>query len=69
MDNLLIQEPLFNLSRLEFFNLGINSENFEWEKYIEEMLILRFNSFRFSYLEKNYETMLYFLTLLEGNFL
>lgn len=69
MDNILVQEPLFNLSRLEFFNLTIKPENLEWEKYVEEMLLLRYISFRFSYLENNYESMLYFLTLLEGNFL
>ena len=69
MDNILIQEPLFNLSKLDFFNLGLKPENLEWEKFMEEMLLLRYTSFRFSYLQNNYESMLYFLTLLEGNFL
>jgi hypothetical protein len=69
MDNILIQEPLFNLSKLDFFNLGLKPENLEWEKFMEEMLLLRYTSFRFSFLQNNYESMLYFLTLLEGNFL
>lgn len=69
MDNILNQEPLFNLSRLDFFNLSLKPENLEWEKFLEEMLLLRYSSFRLSYLQSNYESMLYFLTLLEGNFL
>ena len=69
MDNILIQDPLFNLSRLDFFNLGLKPDNMEWEKFLEDMLLLRYTSFRFSFIEKNYESMLYFLTLLEGNFL
>jgi hypothetical protein len=69
MDNILNQDPLFNLSKLEFFNLGLKPENSEWEKFLEEMLLLRYSSFRFSYLQSNWDSMLYFLTLLEGNFL
>ena len=52
-----------------FFNLSIKPDNIEWIKYLEEMLLLRYINFRFCYIEKNYESMLYFLTLLEGNFL
>jgi len=69
MDNILIQDPLFNLTRLDFFNLALKSDNLEWEKFLEDMLLLRYTSFRFCYIEKNFESILYFLTLLEGNFL
>jgi len=69
MDNIFNQDPLFNISKLDFFNLSLKPENLEWEKFLEEMLLLRYSSFRFSYLQGNYESMLYFLTLLEGNFL
>ena len=63
------QEPLFNLTKLDFFNLSIRSDNLEWEKYIEEMLLLRFINFRYSHIYKNYDMMKYFLNLVEGNFL
>jgi hypothetical protein len=67
--NLSFQDPLFNLTRLDFFNLTIKSDNLEWEKYLEDMLLLRFINFRFSHIYKNFEMMKYFLNLVEGNFL
>ena len=63
------QDPLFNLSRLDFFNLTIKSDNLEWEKFTEEMLLLRYINFRYAHIYNNYEMMKYFLNLLEGNFL
>jgi len=66
---ILNQEPLFNLTNLEFFNLSLESENLEWEKFIDEMLHLRFHYFRICFIEKNYELTSYFLNLLEGNFM
>jgi hypothetical protein len=69
MENILNQEPLFNLTKLDFFNLSLKPDNLEWEKFLEEMLLLRYSSFRLCFLQGNYESMLYFLTLLEGNFL
>ena len=70
MDNdLLIQEPLFNLTRLDFFNLALKSDNLEWEKYLEDMLLLRFYCFRLAYMHKNFDLFKSFLHLLEGNFL
>ncbi len=63
------QEPLFNLTKLDFFNLSIRSDNLEWEKYLEEMLLLRFINFRYSHIYRNYDMMRYFLNLIEGNFL
>jgi len=69
MDNILLQDPLFNLTRLDFFNLSLKSDNLEWEKFLEDMLLLRYTSFRFCFIEKNADSMVYFLTLLEGNFL
>lgn len=67
--NLACQDPLFNLSQIDFFNLSIKSDNLEWEKYLEDMLLLRFINFRFSFIYKNFEMMKYFLNLVEGNFL
>jgi hypothetical protein len=67
--NPLIQEPFFNLSYLDFFGLDITKNNLEWEKFMEDFLLLRFYSFRTSFIEKNYDTMKYFLILVEGNFL
>ena len=70
MDTLLLkQDPLFNLSKLDFFNLNLNSENSNWEKFLDEMIGLRYFSFRLSCLQNNKEMMKYFLNLLEGNFL
>ena len=66
---LLKQEPLFNLSKLDFFNLNLNAENANWEKFLEEMIGLRYFSFRLCCLQKNSEMMKYFLNLIEGNFL
>ena len=63
------QDPLFNLSKLDFFGLKIRHDNSEWEKFSEEMLLLRFINFRYSFLYRNYDMMLYFIHLLEGNFL
>ncbi len=63
------QEPLFNLTSLDFFNLSIQSDNLELEKYIEDMLLLRYINFRYAHINKNYEMLLYFLNLVEGNFL
>ena len=31
-----MQEPLFNLNQIEFFNLSLRPDNSEWEKYIED---------------------------------
>jgi len=67
--NLLKQDPLFNLSKLEFFNFSLKSDNSNWEKFIEEMVGLRYFSFRLCNLHNNYDMMKYFLNLLEGNFL
>lgn len=67
--NVLIQDPIFNLSYLDFFGLELNKNNLEWDKFMEEFLLLRFYSFRTSFIEKNYDTMKYFLILVEGNFL
>jgi hypothetical protein len=67
--NLTFQDPLFNLSSLDFFNLSIKSDNLEWEKYLEDMLLLRFINFRFAFIYQNFEMMKYFLNLVEGNFL
>jgi hypothetical protein len=67
--DILKQDPIFNLTRLDFFNLGMTPNNTEWEKYIEDMLLLRFYCFRLCYVERNYDMLKYFLNLLEGNFL
>lgn len=67
--SLLEQEPLFNLTKLDFFGLKIKSDNLEWEKYSEDMLLLRYINFRYAFINRNYEVMLYFLHLVEGNFL
>ena len=67
--NPLIQEPIFNLSYLNFFGLDLNKNNLDWDKFMEDFLLLRFYSFRTSFIEKNYDTMKYFLILVEGNFL
>ena len=67
--NPLIQEPIFNLSYLDFFGLDLNKNNLDWDKFMEDFLLLRFYSFRTSFIEKNYDTMKYFLILVEGNFL
>jgi hypothetical protein len=67
--DVLKQEPLFNLTRLDFFNLAIKSDNQEWEKFIEEMTLLRFYCFRLGFVERNMDILKYFLNLVEGNFL
>jgi hypothetical protein len=67
--NVLVQAPLFNLSRLDFFNLQMRSDNSEWEIFLEEFLHIRYLSFRQSYINKNMEMTIYYLNLLEGNFL
>ena len=66
---ILNQEPLFNLTNLEFFNLSLMSDNLEWVNFIDEMLLFRFHYFRIGFIEKNYEFTYYFLNLLEGNFM
>ena len=66
---ILNQEPIFNLTNLEFFNLSLTSDNLEWEKFLDDMLLLRFYYFRLSFIMKNFELVAYFLNLLEGNFL
>ena len=63
------QDPLFNLSFLEFFNLQISEENLEWNKFIEDMLLLKFINIRYAHIYKNFDMILYFLNLVEGNFL
>jgi hypothetical protein len=68
-DEIKKQDPLFDLSFLEFFNLAIHGDNLEWDKYIEDMLLLRFINIRYAYINKNYDMILYFLNLIEGNFL
>jgi hypothetical protein len=67
--NIMQQEPLFNLTKLDFFGLKIKNDNLEWEKFSEEMLLLRYINFRYSFIYNNYEMMKYFIHLLEGNFL
>ena len=51
---ILNQEPIFNLTSLDFFNLSLTADNLEWEKFLEDMLFLRFYYFRLSFIEKNY---------------
>ena len=68
-NDIMQQEPLFNLTKLDFFGLIIKNDNLEWEKFSEEMLLLRYINFRYAFIYNNYEMMKYFLHLLEGNFL
>jgi hypothetical protein len=69
MEDVLRQDPLFNLTNIEFFNLSLRTDNFEWDKFIEEMLLLRFINLRYAHIYKNYDMILYFLNLVEGNLL
>jgi hypothetical protein len=63
------QEPLMNLTKLDFFNLALKPDNNNWEKFLEDMIVTRYYSFRLAFVHKNYDGMKYFLNLLEGNFL
>jgi hypothetical protein len=67
--SILKQEPLFNLSGLDFFNLSIRADNAEWDKFLEDILLLRYINFRYSFIYSNMEMVKYFLNLLEGFFL
>ncbi len=67
--NSLSQSPYFDLSDLEFFNLNIRNDNSEWDKFLEDVLLLRFINFRYSFQYKNIEFMKVFVNLLEGFFL
>lgn len=70
MDNSLInQSPLFNLTHCEFFGLSLKADNFEWDKFIEDMLLIKYYSFRMGHRYSDKDTMIYFLHLLEGKFM
>lgn len=66
--NILVQEPLFNLTKLDFFNLAFKPDNSEWEKFLEELLISRFLNVRTSFQAKNFEQLRHHLHMVEGNF-
>jgi hypothetical protein len=68
-NNILIQDPIFNLTKLEFFNLSFKSDNQEWDKFLEELLIQRFLNVRTSFQEKNLINFKHYIHLVEGNFL
>jgi len=70
-DNLeLVQAPLFDLSYLDLFDLKINNKNVsDWDRFLDEFLLLRFLYFRNSFQEGNIEFISYFTNLLEGSFL
>ena len=63
------QTPLFNYSYLEYFDLKINTKCNEWDKFLEEFLLLRFVYFRDSFQKENLDFFAYFTNLLEGSFL
>lgn len=67
--NSLIQEPYLNLSGIDFFNLEIRSDNSEWDKFLEDVLLLRYINFRYSFQYKNFEFLKIFANLFEGFFL
>jgi hypothetical protein len=67
--NIFYQDPLFNLKGLDFFNLSIKPENTEWDKFLEDVLLLRYINFRYAYIYKNMDMIKYYLNLLEGFFL
>ncbi len=66
LSSLLSQDPIFDLSSVNFFGLTFTAENQEWEKFIDDLLLLRFSYFRICYIEGNIEFINYFLNLLEG---
>jgi hypothetical protein len=67
--NTLVQEPYLNLSGLDFFNLEIRNDNSEWDKFLEDVLLLRYINFRYSFQNRNYEFLKFFANLFEGFFL
>jgi hypothetical protein len=67
--NIFKQEPLFNLNGLEFFNLAMRPDNQEWDRFLEDVLLLRYLNFRHAFINKNTEMLKYFVNLLEGFFL
>jgi hypothetical protein len=67
--NSFIQEPYFNLSGIDFFNLEIKNDNNEWEKFLDDVLLLRYINFRYSFQNRNFEFLKVFANLFEGFFL
>ena len=63
------QTPLFNLNYLELFGLKINSKCNEWDKFLDDFLMLRYLTMRTAFVEGYIESFSYFLFLVEGNFL
>ena len=67
--NSLVQEPYLNISAIDFFNLEMRSDNSEWDKFLEDILLLRYINFRYSFQYKNFEFLKVFANLFEGFFL
>lgn len=70
MDKSLVNQfPIFNLTNVDFFGLSLKSDNSEWEKFIEDMLIFKYYYFRESHRYNDRDSMTYFLFFLEGKFM
>lgn len=67
--SLLIQHPLFDLSYLDLFNLKIAHNNQEWDKFLDDTLLLRYSYMRICFQENNLHFFAYFLNFLEGSFM
>lgn len=66
----LSQPPLFDYTYLDLFDMKINSRSSnDWDRFLEEFLIVRFLSFRQSFQNENFEFLCYFSNLLESSFI
>lgn len=63
------QSPLLNFNFLSLFDLSISPKCNDWDRFLEDFLLFRYNYFRQSFQVDNIEFMIYFLNLVEGNFL
>ena len=63
------QPPLFDFSYLEYFDLKFTSSASDWDRFLEEFLIVRYAYFRDCFQKNNINFFTFFLNLLEGNFL
>lgn len=63
------QTPLLNFNFLDLFDLKINPKCNDWDKFLEDFLLIRYNYFRSSFQAENVDFVSFFLNLVEGNFL
>lgn len=64
----LSQPPLFDFKYLKYFNMSFENST-DWNKFLEEFLIVRYINFRSNFQKENLYYIAFFANLIEGNFL